>query len=485
MPNELLKAFVDDLHRADLPAYLRGGLIGEDAVIDGPCGEKKLIYADYVASGRALAQVEDFIRDKVLPYYANSHTEASYCGSFCTRLRQAARAEIHQIVKADNQTSVVFSGSGATAGINRLVRLLQIAEMVEAGGRAVVFTGPYEHHSNILPWRESGAEIVAVPEAVNGGPDLAALETALIANADAALKIGTFSAVSNVTGIVTDTDAVTRVLKAHGALAIWDYAGGAPYLDIDMKPGTDCAKDAVVLSPHKFPGGPGASGLLIVRNAIARTTRPTMPGGGSVTFVSPWTHDYSPSLSAREEAGTPNVVGDIRAALVMLVKEALGQEFIDRRHEELHGRAVAVWSQNPCMQILGNPAAPRLPIFSFRILCPENGMLHHQLFTRLLSDLHGIQARGGCACAGPYAHHLLGIDEAQSNAMLQSIREGREMEKPGWVRLNLSYLMTDEKADFVIQTVDRLAREAWRHADAYDFDPHTARFSHRTLAMAG
>ena len=163
MARDVLNAFKHSLKRADIAEYLRTGLIGENAMIDGPCGRKPLIYADYVASGRALAQVEDFIRDEVLPYYANSHTEASYCGSFSTRLREAARAEIHRLVKADEETSVVFSGSGATSGINRLVRLLQITETIAAGGRVVVFTGPYEHHSNILPWRESGATIIAIP----------------------------------------------------------------------------------------------------------------------------------------------------------------------------------------------------------------------------------------------------------------------------------------------------------------------------------
>ncbi|EKF17646.1 class V aminotransferase [Nitratireductor pacificus pht-3B] len=286
------------------------------------------------------------------------------------------------------------------------------------------------------------------------------------------------------TGITTDTDAVTRLLKAHGALAIWDYAGGAPYLDIDMRPGSDCAKDAVVLSPHKFPGGPGASGVLILRNAIARTNLPTMPGGGSVTFVSPWAHDYSKSLCAREEAGTPNVIGDIRAALALLVKEALGQDFIDRRNAALRDRALAVWSRNPNLQLLGNPRAPRLPIFSFRVRSADGTAVHHQLFTRMLSDLHGIQARGGCACAGPYAHRLLDIDEPHSAALLESIRAGREMEKPGWVRLNLSYLMTDDKADMIIETVDALARDAAQHAGSYDFDPATARFRHKGLALA-
>lgn len=478
----LLTDFAESLEGRGLEERLRTGLIGENAVIDGPFGPKPLVYADHVASGRALAQVEDLVRERVLPYYANCHTEASYCGSFCTRLREEARRTIHHMVSADVKTSVIFAGSGATAGINRLVRLLQVHETVTAGKRAVVFTGPYEHHSNILPWRESGAEIIEIPEGTHGGPDLPALAAALDGYGDAALKIGTFSAASNVTGILTNTDAITRLLKAHGARSIWDYAGGAPYLPMDMKPGTDCAKDAIVFSPHKFPGGPGASGVLVLRDAIVRTRRPTMPGGGSVTFVSPWTHDYSHSIAACEEAGTPNLIGDIRAALVLLVKEALGQTFIDRRNRELRARALAVWERNPHIKLLGKRGAQALPIFSFRVERSDGTHLHHQLFTRMLSDVHGIQARGGCACAGPYAHRLLGIDERSSTALRQAIRVGREIEKPGWVRLNLSYLLSDEKADRIVHAVDSLAREAERHAHAYAFDAATARFKHKACA---
>ncbi|WP_274425012.1 aminotransferase class V-fold PLP-dependent enzyme [Chelativorans sp. YIM 93263] len=478
MRDQVLDAFCGSLNREDLPAFLRAGLIGENAVIDGPCGPKTLVYADYVASGRALAQVEDFLREKVLPFYANSHTEASYCGAFCTRLRREARAVIHRVASADSDTSVVFTGSGATAGINRLASLLQVAQTASAGQGAVVFMGPYEHHSNILPWRESGAEIVEIPEGSNGGPDRAALESALKEHGAKALKVGVFSAASNVTGIVTDTDAVTRVLKANGALAIWDYAGGAPYLSMNMRPGTDCAKDAIVFSPHKFPGGPGASGVLVLRDEIAREPRPSMPGGGSVTFVSPWGHDYSESISAREEAGTPNVIGDIRAALTVMIKQVLGQDFIDRQDRELRERALATWARNPHIELLGRLDAPGLPIFSFRVRRRNGSLLHHQLFTRMLSDVHGIQARGGCACAGPYAHRLLEIDEAQSAELRDAIRSGEEIRKPGWVRLNLSYLLSDQKADFIISAVDRLARDAEDYESDYRFDPATARFRH-------
>ncbi|GGE88624.1 aminotransferase class V-fold PLP-dependent enzyme [Stappia taiwanensis] len=472
-----LSDFIQSLRQPDIRERIRDGLIGDGVPIDGPFGEKPLLYADYVASGRALVQVEDFIRDRVLPYYANSHTQASFCGSYCTRLREEARAQIARLVGADNSMSVVFTGSGSTAGINRIVGLLDIAAITAGGGRAVVLIGPYEHHSNLLPWRESGAEVIEIPEAPEGGPDMAALEDALTSAAGAELIVGAFSAASNVTGILTDVDAVTRCLKRHGALAIWDFGCGGPYMPMEMKPGTDAERDAIVFSPHKFPGGPGGSGVMVVRDAIARRTRPTLPGGGTVSFVSPWGHAYSANLAAREEGGTPNVIGDIRTALAMLVKEAVGQDWLTERQQALRRRALAVWSRNPRIDLLGKAPATALPIFSFRVRDGAGGLVHHQLFTRLLSDVHGIQARGGCACAGAYAHRLLGLDQTRSDAMLADIRAGRETEKPGWVRLNLSALMSDEKVDRVIQAVDDLALVAQDYIPCYRVDPRTARFT--------
>ncbi len=475
----MLESFIESLRVRDLPAFLRDGLIGEGVPLTGPFGVRPLLYADYVASGRALRQVEDFILDKVLPYYANSHTEASYCGAFCTRLREEARRAIARIVGAGAGISVVFAGSGATAGLNKIVCLLDIPGAIARGEKVAVFIGPYEHHSNILPWRESGALLVEIPESEAGGPDLAALEAALIDHAGADLRVGAFSAASNVTGILADSEAVTRLLKRHGALAVWDYAGGAPYLPMSMGSGSDAAKDAIVFSPHKFPGGPGATGVLVIRESVIRVNRPTAPGGGSVTFVSPWGHAYSGRISAREEAGTPNVVGDIRAALVLLIKQALGQDFIDSRDAALRERALTVWRNNPRLELLGRFDVRRLPIFSFRVRDGAGGYVHHQLFTRLLSDLFGIQARGGCACAGPYAHRLLDIDRDRSDAIFAAIDAGAEMERPGWVRLNFSYLMSDENADRVIAAVDELARAAGDYIGEYVFDPRTARFRHK------
>jgi selenocysteine lyase/cysteine desulfurase len=476
--NITLSGFGQSLRSGDVLADLTAGLIGEGATFDGPFGPKKLVYADYVASGRALRQIEEFVLGAILPFYANSHTEASFCGGFMTRLRREARAIVAAHCKADDTFATVFTGSGATAGINRIASLFGLPEAASEGRRPVVFIGPYEHHSNILPWRESGAEIVEIAEAETGGPDLAMLEEALIAAGPDRLKLGTFSAASNVTGIVTDPDPVTALLKRHGALAVWDYAGGGPYLPIDMRAGTPFEKDAIVLSPHKFIGGPGASGIMIVRKAAVSRERPVFSGGGTVRFVSPWGHDYSGDLATREEAGTPNVIGDLRGALAILVKEAIGQYFMDARHEALRERALRIWRKNPNIEILGNDRAERcLPIFSMRIRdSVRGGHLHQQLFTRLLSDCHGVQARGGCACAGPYAHRLLGIELRESDAMRAAIMSGQELEKPGWTRLNFSALMSDEKADIVIGAVDALALNPYPMADAYQCDASTARF---------
>ena len=466
-----LSQFRADIQSTAHNSTLRDGLIGENVLIPGLQGDVPLVYADYVASGRALRQVEDFVAEHVLPFYANSHTEASYCGSYMTRLRAEARAEIARIVGAKEEDAVIFTGSGATAGLNRLVSLMGVG----TADRPVVLIGPYEHHSNILPWRESKAQVIEISEASEGGVDLVELERVLQENADSDMIIGSFSAASNVTGIITDPDPVTRLLKAHGALSVWDYAGGGPYLPIDMGP-ADARKDAIVVSPHKFPGGPGASGVLIVNEQAVKRSCPSWPGGGTVSFVSPWRHDYSTDLATREEAGTPNVIGDIRAALAFVVKDVVGTDEIARREAQYNRMALEGWGDNPNLTLLGAEHPHRLPIYSFLVRDNAGNPVHQQLFTRMLSDIYGIQARGGCACAGPYAHRLLGIDRDTSDSLHAALSAGEEMKKPGWVRLNFSYLMSEETVQFIIDSVNDLSRRTEEFAPYYNADPATARF---------
>lgn len=477
--NELstvLGKFKSAINQGDPIARFRAGLIGSKARVDGPFGPKDLVYADYVASGRALRQIEEFILEDVLPYYANSHTEASYCGGMMTRLRREARSVIGELCGADRQHAVIFAGSGATAGLNRLVNLLGVTDAIAAGKTVRVVLGPYEHHSNILPWRESGAEVIEIAEGNGGGPDPLMLQKAL-ANAPADLTICSFSAASNVTGILTDVAALTKIAKATGAKVVWDYAGAGPYVPMAMTPEPDAEIDAIVVSPHKFVGGPGASGVLVVRHDAVVTSKPSWPGGGTVKFVSPMGHDYSDSLESREEAGTPNVIGDIRAALAFLVKDAIGLDEIKRLNDEFTRRALAAWKDVAEIELLGSTSTARLPIFSFRVRDGKGGYIHQQLVTRMLSDRFGIQARGGCACAGPYVHRLLSIDTPTSQRLRQAILDGNEIEKPGFTRLNLSVLASDETVSFILDSVAQLARDASAYVEQYTFDPARAIFS--------
>ncbi|PIE06982.1 MAG: aminotransferase [Rhodobacterales bacterium] len=450
---------LDGARGAQAIESLRAGVIGEGIAIDGPFGPRRLVYADYTASGRALEQVERFMQSEILPFYANSHTEDSFCGRKTTRIREAARGFIGQCLNAGPEDEIIFAGAGVTGAVNKLVGLLGLHQPVE-GPRPVVLIGPYEHHSNILPWRESVAKVVEIGPDNRTGIDLDALDATLRRHAGNPLVIGSFSAASNVTGICTDVAAVTAVLKRHGALSFWDYAAGAPYLAMDLNPAGAPAPDAIFVSPHKFLGGPGASGVLAMKRAVARQHRPTAPGGGTVAFVSPWEHDYVGSLHEREEAGTPNILGDIRAALAFSVKHSVGVAAIEAREKALNARALEALSGVPGLELLGTEAHVRLPIFSFLIRDGAGGYLHHQEITRMLSDLHGVQARGGCVCAGPYGHRLLHISQGESCVLREEILHGDDSHKPGWVRLSLHYAMDDATVGTILDAVCDVAENA-------------------------
>jgi selenocysteine lyase/cysteine desulfurase len=468
------------------PAWLRSQTVGIDHEVETPFGRRLLVYADYTASGRALHFVEDHLRE-VSALYANSHTEDDVTGRAMTGLLHEAEARIKRVLNAGPDGLCIACGTGATGALHKLHEILGLAlppatrERIgfdpESLGdrRPVVFVGPYEHHSNEVTWREGLAEVVPVCLDEGGGVCLRTLERHLQDERwQGRPRFGAFSAASNVTGRLTPVHEVARLLRRHDAIGVFDYAAAAPYVAIDMCPADDPEAwlDAVAFSPHKFIGGPGAAGVLVLNQKLyRRDLAPTVGGGGTVDYVGPHGHDFSADVEAREKAGTPGILQTLRAALALDVQQAVGVERIHAREAELLGRAFRRWHEHDRIHILGDPdPARRIGIVSFNLKALSGEVLHPRLVTGLLNDLFGIQSRAGCSCAGPYGHCLLGIGEEESESYRATIREGLHGLKPGWCRVGFHYTMDDAEADYVIEAVAFLAEHGERFLGLYDFD---------------
>lgn len=480
MPTATLTRIETDNHNQDdLITRIRQGIIGKDSQITTPFGPRLLTYADYTASGRSVDFIEDAIRQFVLPLYANTHTEANATGQQTTTFREQARGQIRSAVNASTEDLVMFCGSGATSAINTLITQLGLRQLSPTEKSNVcVLIGPYEHHSNELPWRELDVEVIRITESKEGDVCLNDLEQQLKANQGKRL-IGSFSAASNVTGILCNQDAITELLHGYNALSFWDFAAAAPYIELDMNPEADpkFAKDAMFFSTHKLIGGPGTPGVLVVKKIIIENQKPSLVGGGTVSFVTPNDHTFLPIGERREEGGTPGIVESIRAGLVFQLKQAVGTDAIEKREHELTEMIDNRWRKNPLIERLGHQEASRLSITAFRIKTERDSLqqsyLHHGFVTALLNDLFGIQVRGGCSCAGPYGHQLLNINEQESKRIQEAIKQGEKLVKPGWVRFNLNYFLEDSEANFILDAIDFVAQHGLTLLPFYAYDQST------------
>ncbi len=465
---------------------IRQSIIGEGQLFPTPFGLKPMIYSDYTASGRSLTFIEDYITENILPFYANTHSSASASGRQTTSFREQARNLIRESLNCSDQDAVIFCGSGATSAIQKIVEILNIripanlddiydfSSQIRAEHRPVVFIGPYEHHSNELAWRESIADMVAIPLDDTGCIDMIILQEELDKYADRPLKIASFSAASNVTGLLTDVKTITRLLHNNGALAFWDYAAAGPYVDIDVSgcldDTGDTTIDALFISPHKFIGGPGTPGVLMIKSRLLTNRVPSIPGGGTVSYVSPEGHKYYAAGEGREEGGTPAIVESIRAGMVFQLKDAVGAKTIEQLEHNMVKRVIKRWSKNPAIQLLGDLTAPRISILSFLIM-RQGKPLHFGFIDALFNDLFGIQVRGGCSCAGPYGHILLGIDMPHSRAIADAVDAGYTILKPGWVRLNFNYFIDEETFEYLLQAVEMIAEYGWKLLGKYKYEP--------------
>jgi selenocysteine lyase/cysteine desulfurase len=487
------------MHRLD-PAYLRQQIVGVDSTFETPFGERLMVYCDYTASGRCLRFVESYLQS-LQRVYANTHTEDDITGRSMSQLLHDAEQYIKDSVNAGSHGRIVACGTGATGAIDKLQQIIGVTlapatrrnlgdlldEEALAAVRPVVFIGPYEHHSNELSWRQSLATTVQVRLDDTGHIDLGHLEELLRdPQYQGRQRIGSFSAASNVTGLRSDVRRIASLLHRHDAIACFDYAACAPYVDIDMNPapageGDDPSIDAIFISPHKFLGGPGSSGILVFNERIYdRSLPPSVSAGGTVDYVGMTDQDFIARIEEREKAGTPGVLQTLKAALVFQVKDAVGTDVIEEREQAYTCRALSSWAENENIEVLGNPdPCSRVGIISFNIRDASGKYLHHKLLTVLLNDLFGIQSRAGCSCAGPYGHRLLDIDEQTSERYRAAVQQGYCGLKPGWCRIGLHWVMDDVEADYIIDAVHFLAREGHRFLGLYDFDLATGTWKHR------
>ncbi|KAJ9704062.1 hypothetical protein PVL29_005377 [Vitis rotundifolia] len=506
-------------------SWLRSQIVGGDAEFSSPFGVRRLTYVDHTASGRCLRYIENYINDNVLPFYGNTHTCDSFVGSRTTKMVHEATKYIRKCLGGRQDDALMFCGSGTTAAIKRLQEVMgitvpsvlraRVLEILRSEERWVVFVGPYEHHSNLLSWRQSLAEVVEIGLDDDGLLDMEALRLQLESYRRSNRPLlGSFSACSNVTGIFTDTRALAQLLHRYGGFVCFDFAASGPYVEIDMRSGEIDGYDAIFLSPHKFLGGPGSPGILLMSKALYQlgSSAPSTCGGGIVDFVNGFNEKdtlYLEDIEGREDVGTPPIIQKTRAALAFWVKEYVGYNVIEEEENKYTEAALERLLPNPNIWILGNTTAKRQAILSFLVYSTTNSAsddmsreetkgrfymwretgnrrdkpLHGPFVAKLLNDLFGIQARGGCACAGPYGHSLLKVDETQSLAFRSAIQKGYSGIKPGWTRISFPYYMSSEEFEFILDALEFIASYGQRFLPLYHFNWKTGSWSFRKKAL--
>lgn len=461
----------------------RKHIVGHDLVFETPYGQQPLVYADWVASGRLYAPIEERIVHTFGPYLGNTHTETSETGTLMTKSYHLAHKLIKKHVNAGPNDVIITSGFGMTGVVNKFQRILGLKPCLRPIGkhclpdeeRPVVFVTHMEHHSNHTSWFETVADVVQLMPDSELLVDLDYLREELEKHRHRKLKIGAFTACSNVTGIETPYHEMAAIMHENGGLCFVDFAASAPYVNINMHPDDPMQKlDAIFFSPHKFLGGPGSSGVLIFDASLYHNETPDQPGGGTVDWTNPWGgYKYIDDIEAREDGGTPGFLQAIRTALAINLKDQMGVENIRKREREMVRLAFRLFREIPGIHILADNVEDRLGMLSFYL----EGQ-HYNLVVKLLNDRYGIQVRGGCACAGTYGHFLLDVSYERSQAITDRITHGDLSEKPGWIRVSLHPTMTDDEVRYLARAVREVAEHAMEWARDYHYEPRRNEFRH-------
>lgn len=461
----------------------RKNTIGHDLTYDTPYGKQKLNYADWIASGRLYKPIEDRVTNDIGPFIGNTHTETSETGTSMTKAYHEAHKRIKKHVNAGPEDVIITAGFGMTGVIVKFQRMLGLktcgqltdSKCFKDKEKPVIFVTHMEHHSNQTSWFETMTDVVVLTPDKDLLVDPEELRKQLEIYKDRSLKIGAFTACSNVTGVCTPYYQLAKIMHEHGGVCFIDFAASAPYYNIDMHPKDPLEKlDAVLFSPHKFLGGPGSSGVLIFDRSLYHSRTPDQPGGGTVDWTNPWgEYKYVDDIELREDGGTPGFLQAIRTALCIELKENMGVENMAKREDKLVKIAFAGMDKIPGLHILADKQRKRLGIISFYF-----DDIHYNLVVKLLSDRYGVQVRGGCACAGTYGHYLLDVSYEHSKSITELINHGDLSQKPGWIRLSLHPTMTNAELEFIMKALSEIKENHKTWSEDYMYNKHTNEFKH-------
>lgn len=462
----------------------RKQIIGVDQNIPTPFGEKKMIYADWTASGRLYRPIEEKILNEFGPFVANTHTETTFSGSVMTMAYHKARDIIKKHVHAQKDDILIIEGTGMTGVINKFQRILglrvpdNLKEFISLPeeNKPIIFITHMEHHSNQTSWLETIADVEVIPYDKTGMVDIDCLQSLIDKYKDRKLKIASVTACSNVTGLQPDYFKIAKIMHQNNGVCFVDFACSAPYVDMNMHPeDKEAYLDAIFFSPHKFLGGPGSSGVLIFNKNLYHNTVPDNPGGGTVNWTNPWgEHSYLDDIELREDGGTPGFLQSIKIALAIQLKDEMRTKNIHDREEEINKEVFKRLKPIKNLRLLAQQHEDRLGVFSFYI-----NDLHFNLGVKLLNDRFGIQTRGGCSCAGTYGHFLLHVDQQKSSELIEQIADGCLLDKPGWIRMSIHPTTTDSEVDYICDSIQSMAENFKEWEKEYAYDRSTNEFNYK------
>ena len=401
-------------------------------------GKNKNEYFDYTASGLAFRQIENRLYE-VLQTYANTHSKEASNSTITNNYYEKARCNLAQHLELTDEFVILPNGYGTTAAIKHLQELLGLyippatqkryTIKIHKSKLPLVIVGPYEHHSNEVSFREALCEIKRVHLCKDGLVDLKHLKHILEKNKHREI-IASFCIASNVTGIITPYKKISKLLRKYNALVCFDAATSSPYINIPCK-----LYDAMFISPHKLLGGPGSSGILVIKKSLIDTQiSPSFAGGGTVEYVNKKTQIYQKDIPSRENPGTPGILQFIRVSLAYQLRNEIGFTFIEKQKEQNLNYFLQELKKIPNCIIYGNSKEKNIGITSFNIKHIDPYVL-----CRNISQHSNIQTRAGCSCAGPYGHDLLNIKEKQQT--------------PAWVRVSIHYSHTNQEIDTLLEAI--------------------------------